>query len=473
MGKTPRRPVAGGFGGVVKSHSRAPIHEVGRLVSAPERTALRARPEDRERVGAAMSLVGNLEDLSLGDIMQIISLSQKSGVLVLEGDQGSGRIVFRSGLVEGAVLKGVTGHPRDVSQLMVAQGLLDPARCEAATARASELDVRLEETLAREAGLEPDEVDALVRDAVESAVLEMFTWQSGDFSFDVRTEREPGDPELLLSSGLNSQYLAMEGMRVCDERARDAGPAVSSEPEDQLLGEDELLPGEEPSAHAMFGVEPDAAPTAADIVVSSVLERGDAPTLDEVLGAFDAAEAPPVPTEEDTQDFEPPEEKPAPTEAPPSRPAPRRQPLVLIDPDVVVLEWVKQALADDYKQVHVFQRAEQGLARIRQYLIRGELPVVLISPEAEIDPLSGIRGLGDFIKRLKLQSARLPVFALCEAPGEADASSAPPPSLGGHLDGVLTRPERLRLREPEGAAEDPQALTLSHELASRLDAVRD
>ena len=28
-----------------------------------------------------MSLVGNLEDLSLGDILQIISLSQKSGVL--------------------------------------------------------------------------------------------------------------------------------------------------------------------------------------------------------------------------------------------------------------------------------------------------------------------------------------------------------------------------------------------------------
>jgi hypothetical protein len=49
-----------------------------------------------------MSLVGNLEDLSLGDIMQIISLSQKFGVLSLEREHGSGRIVFSSGLVRAA-----------------------------------------------------------------------------------------------------------------------------------------------------------------------------------------------------------------------------------------------------------------------------------------------------------------------------------------------------------------------------------
>ena len=33
-----------------------------------------------------MSLIGSLEDLSLGDILQIISLSQKSGVLMIQSD---------------------------------------------------------------------------------------------------------------------------------------------------------------------------------------------------------------------------------------------------------------------------------------------------------------------------------------------------------------------------------------------------
>ncbi len=63
--------------------------------------ALRGRAAE-----GSMSLVGNLEDLSLGDILQIISLSQKSGVLELSSDQGCARIVFRSGLVHAALLKG-------------------------------------------------------------------------------------------------------------------------------------------------------------------------------------------------------------------------------------------------------------------------------------------------------------------------------------------------------------------------------
>ncbi len=46
-----------------------------------------------------MSLVGSLEDLGLGDILQIVSLSRKSGLLSIHSDEGEGRIVFCDGLV--------------------------------------------------------------------------------------------------------------------------------------------------------------------------------------------------------------------------------------------------------------------------------------------------------------------------------------------------------------------------------------
>lgn len=117
--------------------------------------------------------------------------------------------------------------------------------------------------------------------------------------------------------------------------------------------------------------------------------------------------------------------------------------MVLIDPDVAVAEWVKNAVHVEFTHVHVFQQAEQGLARIRQYLIRGELPVVLISSRAEIDRLSGIQGLADFVKRLKAQASRLPVLGLLDEDDEED----PPAGLQAHLDGLLTRPARRRLRE--------------------------
>ena len=50
-----------------------------------------------------MSLVGNLEDLGLGEILQIVSLSRRSGVLSLESRGRQARVYFRNGKVIRAV----------------------------------------------------------------------------------------------------------------------------------------------------------------------------------------------------------------------------------------------------------------------------------------------------------------------------------------------------------------------------------
>ncbi len=46
-----------------------------------------------------MSLVGRLEDLSLSDIFQILSVGRKTGTLILKGSSGNALIVFKNGLV--------------------------------------------------------------------------------------------------------------------------------------------------------------------------------------------------------------------------------------------------------------------------------------------------------------------------------------------------------------------------------------
>ena len=66
-----------------------------------------------------MSLVGSLEDLGLADILQIVSLARKSGVLVLRSEDGEGRIVFREGLVHAALVK---GQPEDLETLLGGAG---------------------------------------------------------------------------------------------------------------------------------------------------------------------------------------------------------------------------------------------------------------------------------------------------------------------------------------------------------------
>lgn len=402
-----------------------------------------------------MSLVGNLEDLSLGDIMQIISLSQKSGVLALESEQGSGRIVFQGGLVQAACLK---GRASDLRGLLVDGGWIDPDRFDGAVAKAGDLDLSIEELLDREGEFGAERLDELLRESVEAAILEMFSWRSGDFSFDVRSELEDDDPQLILPAGINAQYLAMEGMRISDEKTRDASPPAAEAADveishgeslstdgmfgDELLETEALLGGEDDAEILELELEVEQDATATDVLVGSVLARE--PGLEDT--STDAAPEPA--RESDTVAREVASALPR---------ASKKTPVILIDPDVSVLEWTKNVVQGEFDRVHVFQQADQGLARIRQYLIRGELPVVLISPETPIDPLSGIRGIADFIKRLKVQAARLTVLGVCEE-GESPATS-----VAAVLDGVLRRPNRRALRD-----EGPVAIESQRSLVEAL-----
>jgi len=378
-----------------------------------------------------MSLVGNLEDLSLGDILQIISLSQKSGVLALDADQGSGRVVFASGLVRGACVKGGVATLRD---LLVRERLVDPSGFEALRARAVDLGIPVEDVLASEGLVAADRIDALVKAAIESAVFEMFRWSSGSFSFDVRSEMEPGDPELLLPHGVNAQYLAMEGMRLRDELARDGALGAPRE-----AATSDVLDVGAPASADPFSVGDAFDAMAVDAAEAEVQAGEPEGSAVETLVAAVLRE----------QDAEPVREG-APVGAMPAE-ATRRLPVIVIDPEVVVLDWVKAAIQDGFARVHVFQQAEQGLARIRQYLIRGEQPIVLLSPATPIDPLSGIHGLADFVKRLKTQAGQLRVIALREADAEE------PVSVPSVMDGVLDRPPARLLRKSGRDAGDSEA----------------
>src|SRR3954471_894220 len=51
---------------------------------------------------AHMSLLGRLEDLSLTDIVQIVFLSRRTGVLEIVDDRGRHTVLFRHGLVVNA-----------------------------------------------------------------------------------------------------------------------------------------------------------------------------------------------------------------------------------------------------------------------------------------------------------------------------------------------------------------------------------
>lgn len=295
-----------------------------------------------------MSLVGSLEDLGLGDILQMVSLSRKSGLLLLRSTEGDGRIVLESGLVRAAHIEG------GPSPIRAAPG----------------------------ANIEP----STLREQVECAVMHMFAWRTGEFSFEFTDEVSRFDPESHLSAGLNPQYLAIEATRRGDEERR------------------------RNRQESRGGVFPESAAAA-----SRGLE------LDEALPDPEARST--------SSGYASDRELP---------------PLVVMDPNLRTLEWIKSELASVFPRVHIFQNGECGVARIRQYLGRGQVPAVLVS-----NRLSGVSSAesqnpGEMVRRLRNQAPQMAILVMEDAGSEnaplpaADAVVQCPPLCaiaGAHREG--------------------------------------
>ncbi len=174
-----------------------------------------------------MSLVGNLEDLGLGDIFQIIFLSRRSGVLAIRGKVVEGKIYFKDGLV-------IAAYSTDISKKPVSNS---------------------------------------AQDAVFSLFIE-----EGNFNFELKDVIEeikwmrPGSV-FIAEPGLNPQFLAMEGTRLLDEsRARKAAAPPSPPPKiEPPLPEVVAKPAAGPPQKAGF------APVKKEEIFAQPLEEGFSP----------------------------------------------------------------------------------------------------------------------------------------------------------------------------------------------------
>jgi hypothetical protein len=388
-----------------------------------------------------MSLVGSLEDLGLGDILQIIHLSRKSGTLWIRSAAGEGQIVFGAGLICGAFTK---DGPAELRDLLLAAGTLPEADLDAAAEEARARGVTLAATLGERGALSAQALDELRRGHVEACVLRMFTWTTGEFSFEIRESSDDSGEDLFVPGGMNPQFLALEGTRLHDE-ARDGGDSSDGDGELRFGHDGDDAEGE---AEVALLADEDGDEAGEPIAEADLLEAGAAEA--EETPAI-AAPAPPAVAEE-PRAAAPPEPQRRPGSAPAA--------VVAIDHDLASLEWLKAALGAVHPRVHIFQRSDQGISRIRQYLARGETPLVVLSAEAPADPVSGARDAAEIIRRLKVQAPRMPVL-LVQRAGE-------PPALAG-ADGGLEKPTATQLADPRCAGDRERlALALRSSLAEQL-----
>ncbi len=164
-----------------------------------------------------MSLTGNLEDLPLLDILQIVSFSKKTGHLSIETPEGEGAIVFRDGFVVCCFTPGTP--PLD----------------------------------ARSAQLQRPQLDALIRSRIEMALERLIRLHEGQFNFSLTDEppRKVGQRDITyerLEVGINPQELVLDLARGIDDQiavAEFVDPPVTAPVRSAAAAQQGLHPGQQ------------------------------------------------------------------------------------------------------------------------------------------------------------------------------------------------------------------------------------
>ncbi|WP_020675810.1 response regulator [Geopsychrobacter electrodiphilus] len=167
-----------------------------------------------------MSLVGNLEDLGLGDILQIVNLSKKSGFLTLTCGQRQGTVSFTDGLVVQATS---SLFQSSLGSLLLKHKFLKPEALELALAEQATLKQRtLGSILVSNGQIASEKIEAIIKAQVERIVYNFFGWLEGTFDFQLDESNFPSLTPLpfsdfTLENGLNPQWLVSEGRRLLAE----------------------------------------------------------------------------------------------------------------------------------------------------------------------------------------------------------------------------------------------------------------
>lgn len=182
-----------------------------------------------------MSLEGRLEDLGIGDIFQIIGLSNRSGVLTLIRKEGSARMVFS----QGQVVYASSDTRNRLGATLVQKGIVSNEDLEYA------LRIQKGRGSSKPMGAILIEMGAINQEILEREIRlyiiqvthDLLGWDRGSFYFELGHKLEDA---VVLKNGLGSDFLLMEATRIRDEESRSQSEPEPAQPEAKIAVPDDL-----------------------------------------------------------------------------------------------------------------------------------------------------------------------------------------------------------------------------------------
>jgi hypothetical protein len=160
-----------------------------------------------------VALEGTLRDFSFADILQLISLQRKTGVLTLKSDENVTTVSFVDGNIVGAST--LSQHTEDlIGLILLKRGEVEEDDLQEALQRQGETLQRLGRILIDHGVVTVETVKSALQQQVLQIVYRIFRWNDGDYHFsqesDIDYDRELTEP-------MAADHVIMEGARMTDE----------------------------------------------------------------------------------------------------------------------------------------------------------------------------------------------------------------------------------------------------------------
>lgn len=221
-----------------------------------------------------MGLSGNLQTMLPGDLLQWLSLGQKTGTLVITNKRVEKKIFFR----RGRVISSASNDPREyLGQFLMSHGYLTEPELKKAMEVQQQSRILLGKILVMIEVITEADLQRLMRLKAEEEIYDIFLWNDGDFYF---IDDELPQMEMIALQ-VDVTGIIMEGTRRVDEwtRIRETIPSEAVIPVPlKEIDDSDLEEVEEPIVRAIDGKR-----TIAEIVLES---RSSAFTVSSTVSAL-------------------------------------------------------------------------------------------------------------------------------------------------------------------------------------------
>src|SRR4051812_24360666 len=127
-----------------------------------------------------MGVAGNLKTMLPGDLLQWLSLGQKTGTLIVSKKAIEKKIFFK----RGRVISSASNDPREyLGQFLMSHGYMSEPELMKAMQVQAESNILLGKILVMIDVIDEASLQRLMRRKAEEAIYDIFLWREGEFSF--------------------------------------------------------------------------------------------------------------------------------------------------------------------------------------------------------------------------------------------------------------------------------------------------